>query len=138
GKEKEMNSMFEEGVFELIDESKMPRAAHLLDTTEDRRRRLFSRWRSRLHKRGDFQKFGVDYCIMLSPVARMMTFRAVVAIAAKLRLEPYQGDINTAYRNAELKIKQYLQFSVEASRVSLSSMCVKSLISRAHLERSIA
>lgn len=114
GMEREVNAMFKKDVFELIDESEMPDEAHLLSTmwrfkakTDDEG--YVTRWRPRLVGRGDFQQFGVDFEWTFSPVARMVTFRVVVAIAAKLGLDLYQGDIDTAYLNAVLKIKQYVR-----------------------------
>ncbi|GMF48718.1 unnamed protein product [Phytophthora fragariaefolia] len=65
-------------------------------------------WRSRLVGRGVFQQFGADYNVTFSPVARMLTFRVVIAIATKMHLILYEGDIDTAYLNANPKIKQYL------------------------------
>ena len=37
----------------------------------------------------------------------MVTFRILIATCAKLHLQIYQGDVNTAYLNAALTIKQY-------------------------------
>ncbi|KAG6611471.1 Integrase, catalytic core protein [Phytophthora cinnamomi] len=39
----------------------------------------------------------------------MATFRLFVALSKQLKLTVYQGDVNTAYRNAVLGIKQYLE-----------------------------
>lgn len=39
----------------------------------------------------------------------MVTIRVVIAVAAKLGLILYQGDIDTAYLNAKLKITQYVR-----------------------------
>ncbi|KAE9110634.1 hypothetical protein PF007_g11793 [Phytophthora fragariae] len=39
----------------------------------------------------------------------MATFRLFVAISKQLELTIYQGDVNTAYLNALLGIKQYLE-----------------------------
>jgi hypothetical protein len=44
----------------------------------------------------------------IAPVARMSSFRLLLAIAAELGLDGYGGDINTAYLNARLAIRQYL------------------------------
>ena len=50
----------------------------------------------------------IDYGETFSPVARMATFRMFVATCLLMDLTIYQGDINTAYLNAPLGIKQYL------------------------------
>ncbi|OWZ16396.1 Integrase, catalytic core protein [Phytophthora megakarya] len=65
--------------------------------------------RSRLVGRGYSQVVGVNYdLILFSPVARMVTFRVVIAVIVKLRLVLYEGDIDTAYLNASLQIRQHL------------------------------
>ena len=66
------------------------------------------RFRARLVARGDKQRQGIDYQETFSPVARMATFRLVLALSMKMNLSIYQGDINTAYLNANLQIKQYV------------------------------
>ncbi|RAW29425.1 hypothetical protein PC110_g14220 [Phytophthora cactorum] len=81
----EVEAMFSKGVFVMIDEKKMPSEANLLSTM----------WRYRpktdLEGRQD------------------VTFRVVVAVAATLHPTLYQGDFDTAYLNANLKIKQYVR-----------------------------
>ncbi|KAG6623897.1 Integrase catalytic core protein [Phytophthora cinnamomi] len=67
------------------------------------------RYRARIVARGDKQRFGIDFTETFSPVARMATFRTFVAVCIILKLMIYQGDINTAYLNATLGIKQYLE-----------------------------
>jgi len=110
----EVDAMFSKGVFVMIDDDEKPTRTNLLSTmwryqpktdTEG----YVTRWRARLVGRGDSQEFGVDYVLSFSPVARMVTFRVVMAVAAMLNLTLYQGDINTAYLNAHLKIKQFVR-----------------------------
>ena len=62
------------------------------------------RYRARIVARGDKQRPGIDYKETFSPVARMATFRMFVAVSVLLNFTIYQGDINTAYLNAELNI----------------------------------
>ncbi|KAE9284760.1 hypothetical protein PF008_g27084 [Phytophthora fragariae] len=98
----------------MIDEDEMPNRTNLLSTMWRYQPKTdtdgyVTRWRARLVGRGDSQEFGVDYVLGFSPVAKMVTFRVVVAVAAKLGLTLYQGDINTAYLNALLKIKQFVR-----------------------------
>ncbi|POM65144.1 Integrase catalytic core protein, partial [Phytophthora palmivora] len=59
------------------------------------------RFRARLVARGFRQIAGVDFDDTFSPVARMSSFRLLLALV--------QGDINNAYLNANLKIKQYIK-----------------------------
>ena len=59
---------------------------------------------------GNHQQPGVDFVESFSPVARIVTFRVLVALFTKLGLVMYQGDVETAYLNANnVKIKQYVQ-----------------------------
>ncbi|OWY94419.1 reverse transcriptase [Phytophthora megakarya] len=67
------------------------------------------RFRARVVARGDKQRRGIDFTDTFSPVARMATFRMFVAVCMILQLVIYQADINTAYLNAALGIKQYLE-----------------------------
>ncbi|POM58836.1 hypothetical protein PHPALM_36460 [Phytophthora palmivora] len=76
----------------------MPSQAHLLSAMWNYRAKsdpdgFIKRWRAHLVGRGDFQKFGNDYVLIVLP--------------RYVRL--YQGDIDTAYHNARLKIKQYVR-----------------------------
>ncbi|KAG3200098.1 hypothetical protein PC128_g4833 [Phytophthora cactorum] len=89
GMYQEVEAMFSKGVLVMIDEKEMPSEANLLSTM----------WRHR--PKTNLEGF--------SPVARIVTFRVVVAVAATLHLTLYQGDIDTAYLNAYLKIKQYVR-----------------------------
>ncbi|GMF47619.1 unnamed protein product [Phytophthora fragariaefolia] len=114
GMDREMEAIFRKRVFELIDKSDVPSNTRLLSTmwiyrVKTDNEGYIIRWRSRLVGRGDFQLLEVDYNETLSPVARMMTFRVVIVISAKLGLVLYQGDIDTAYLNARPKIKQYVR-----------------------------
>ncbi|KAG2990299.1 hypothetical protein PC121_g21649 [Phytophthora cactorum] len=86
--------MFSKGVFVMIDEKKMPSEANLLSTMWRYRPKtdlegFVNKWRARLVGRGDSQEF--------------------VAVAATLHPTLYQGDFDTAYLNANLKIKQYVR-----------------------------
>ena len=58
---------------------------------------------------GIHQQTGIDYVESFSPVARIVTFRVLVALATKVGLVLYQGDQKTEYLNADLKIKQYVR-----------------------------
>ncbi|CAH0478159.1 unnamed protein product [Peronospora belbahrii] len=67
------------------------------------------RFRARIVARVDKQRPGIDYVETLSPVARMAMFRLFVAVCVQLELPSYQSEINTAYLNETLGIKQYLE-----------------------------
>jgi len=60
------------------------------------------RFKARIVAFGNNQRPGIDFRETFSPVARMSSFRMLVALAAALGLDLYGGDINTAYLNAML------------------------------------
>ncbi|KAE9131822.1 hypothetical protein PF010_g3399 [Phytophthora fragariae] len=112
--QQEVDAMLSKGVFVMIDDYEMPNRTNLLSTMwryqpKTGKDGYVTRWRARLVGRGDPQEFGVDCVLSFSPVARMVTTRVVIAVAAKLGLTLYQGDINTSYLNALLKIKQFVR-----------------------------
>uniref|UniRef100_H3G8H7 Reverse transcriptase Ty1/copia-type domain-containing protein n=1 Tax=Phytophthora ramorum TaxID=164328 RepID=H3G8H7_PHYRM len=67
------------------------------------------RFKARIVALGNHQRPGIDFLETFSPVARMSSFRVLLALAATLNLHVYGGDINTAYLNASLGIRQYLR-----------------------------
>ncbi|CAI5716915.1 unnamed protein product [Peronospora effusa] len=67
------------------------------------------RFKARVVARGDKQRPGIDFKDTFSPVARMATFRMFITVCIIRDMVIYQGDINTAYLNATLGIKQYLE-----------------------------
>jgi hypothetical protein len=67
------------------------------------------RFKARIVAFGNHQRPGIDFVETFAPVARMSSFQLLVALAAALHLKLYGGDINTAYLNALLKIRQYLR-----------------------------
>ena len=60
------------------------------------------RFKARLVVRGFRQKEGVDYDEIFSPVARMESFRLLLAISTILDLEIHQMDVKTAFLNGTL------------------------------------
>lgn len=66
------------------------------------------RHKARLVAKGYSQLYGVDYNETYSPVARMETVRAFIALAAYRRWKVYQLDIKSAFLNGELKEDVYV------------------------------
>ncbi|POM77221.1 Integrase catalytic core protein [Phytophthora palmivora] len=66
------------------------------------------RFKARIVALGNHQRPGIDFKETFAPVARMASFRLLLGLAALLELEVYGGDVNTAYLNAWLGIRQYL------------------------------
>ncbi|KAE9271890.1 hypothetical protein PR003_g30373 [Phytophthora rubi] len=66
------------------------------------------RFRARIVAKGFKQKPGLDFKDTFSPVTRLSSFRLLVALARQSGWKIWQGDVNNAYLNAKLKIKQYI------------------------------
>ncbi|KAG6958235.1 hypothetical protein JG687_00009509 [Phytophthora cactorum] len=112
--DQEIAGMTEKEVLKKIPRSEMPKGTRTLKTMwvfdiKVDHLSYVVRFRARLCGRGDKQRPELDYGETFSPVARMATFRLFVALCVYLQLTIYQGDINTAYLNALLAIKQYLE-----------------------------
>jgi Reverse transcriptase (RNA-dependent DNA polymerase) len=60
------------------------------------------KYKARLVAQGFTQIYGVDYYDTYSPVARLASFRMVLALAARLDWEIKAFDFNSAYLNGEL------------------------------------
>ena len=67
------------------------------------------KFKARLVAKGFTQKQDIDYHNTYSPVARLSSFRLLLAISIQRDLVLWQADVNNAYLNAELKIKQYIK-----------------------------
>ncbi|KAE9170115.1 hypothetical protein PF005_g27686 [Phytophthora fragariae] len=110
----EMAALRAKGVIEEVPEEAVPKDAKPINT-----RRVYAlksdhegyviRFKARIVAFGNHQRPGIDFVETFAPVARMSSFRLMVALAATLHLQLYGGDINTAYLNALLKIRQYLR-----------------------------
>ncbi|KAE9080734.1 hypothetical protein PF006_g27256 [Phytophthora fragariae] len=110
----EMAALRAKGVIEEVPEEAVPKDAKPINT-----RRVYAlksdhegyviRFKARIVAFGNHQRPGIDFVETFAPVARMSSFRLMVALAAALHLQLYGGDINTAYLNALLKIRQYLR-----------------------------
>ncbi|POM59370.1 Integrase catalytic core protein [Phytophthora palmivora] len=110
----EMAALKDKGVLRQIPRSELPSGQQTIKTmwvfdVKTDHLGYIVRYRPRVVARGDKQRFGIDFMETFSPVARMATFRTFVAVCIILNLMIYQGDINTAYLNAALGIKQYLE-----------------------------
>lgn len=67
------------------------------------------RYKARLVARGFTQKFGEDYDETFSPVVRFESFRTLVALAAKYKLQLHQMDVTTAFLHGLLKEDVYMK-----------------------------
>ncbi|KAE9276483.1 hypothetical protein PR003_g29050, partial [Phytophthora rubi] len=100
--------VLEEIMYEDVPEGAKPiKTKWVYDTKTDSQGYVI-RFKARLVALGNYQRPGIDFHDTFSPVARMSSFRLMVGLAAELDLKLFGGDINTAYLNADLGIKQYV------------------------------
>ncbi|POM60028.1 LOW QUALITY PROTEIN: Integrase catalytic core protein [Phytophthora palmivora] len=116
GMERELAAMEEKYVLELVLENDVPEGTKILETmwrfqakTDELGNIL--RYRPRLWGRGDKEVPGVDFNVLdtFSPVARMASFRVMIALCKIFKLLAFQCDINTAYLNARRKVVRYIR-----------------------------
>ncbi|KAG3235934.1 hypothetical protein PI124_g19044 [Phytophthora idaei] len=110
----EITALKTKGVIVEISSDGVPNDAKLLTTgwvyaLKSDHEGYVIRFKARIVAFGNYQRPGIDFCETFSPVAQMSSFRMLVALAAALHLKLYGGDINTAYLNAMLAIRQYLR-----------------------------
>ena len=108
--EREITNLRTHGVFEWV---KRPPGKHLIDSnwawkvkTNDKGQ--CSKFKSRLVGRGFRQLYGIDFLDTMAPVAKLTSFRVLVAEAARRGMEVSFCDIRSAYLTADLKVKQYM------------------------------
>ena len=64
--------------------------------------------KARLIAKGYSQLPGVDFNETFAPVVRMETIRTVLALAAQLKLQVYQLDVESAFLNGEIEEEVYV------------------------------
>ncbi|KAL7997789.1 putative reverse transcriptase, RNA-dependent DNA polymerase [Plasmopara halstedii] len=110
----EMAALRAKGVLQEIEDTVMPSGAQAIRTMwvyayKTDAQGFIIRIKARLVALGNWQRPGIDFVETFAPVARMSSFRLLLATSVELGLTVYGGDINTAYLNAKLEIEQYVR-----------------------------
>lgn len=113
GEMEEVAALEAKGVIEEIPSTEVPEDAKTINTMwvysiKADQQGFVIRFKARIVALGNHQRPGIDFRETFAPVARMSSFRLLLALAAELNLQVYGGDVNTAYLNAPLGIRQYL------------------------------
>ena len=69
------------------------------------------KYKAQLVAHGFTQIYGVDYFVTFSPVAKLSSFRLILAVAARLDWEIESFDFNGAYLNGELDANEEIYMS---------------------------
>ena len=109
--ETEMKSLKENDVWELVELPKGKKKVgskwvYKVKTGADG---SVERYKARLVAQGYTQKFGTDYDETFSPVVRMESLRALLALSVQFGLQLHQVDVTTAFLNGELEEEVYMQ-----------------------------
>ena len=113
--EKEIESLRLKGVIEPVNETMLkdshtrPITTRWVYAVKGDEHGHAMRFKARLVARGFMQQPGIDYTETFAPVARMGSFRLLLAISAQLNLHIWQGDIDTAYLNADIDEELFIK-----------------------------
>ncbi len=66
--------------------------------------------------RGFTQTFGVDYNETFAPVAKFVSIRCILALAAIEDMEIHQMDVKTAFLNGDLEEEIYMELLLQETR----------------------
>lgn len=110
----EVQSHVDNGTWQLVHPRDLPPNASVIGSRwvykikRDERGQV-SRLKARLVAQGYCQEQGRDYQETFAPVARMTTFRVLMALAAYLDLELHGMDVHTAFLNSDVEELVYMK-----------------------------
>jgi len=108
---KEYNAIMKNGVWVLVPRPKNRPVVSSKWVWKHKRDQfhIITRLKARLVARGFSQTFGVDYFDTYAPVAKLMSIRILLAIAAAMDLELHQMDVVTAFLANKLEEEIYME-----------------------------
>lgn len=111
----EFRSLLEDyNVFKIINHSELPSDAKLLGgrfvfrRKKDKQGKVKS-FKARLVAQGFSQRPGLDFNETFAPVAKFVSIRTIIALAAKYNLILSQADVDKAYLHGELEEQLYMK-----------------------------
>ena len=109
--EKEMTSLQDNDVWELVEppQNRKPVGSKWVFKAKTDADGHVERYKARLVAQGFSQKFGTDYDETFSPVARLESVRALIALSVQQGLKLHQVDVTTAFLNGELEEEVYMK-----------------------------
>lgn len=108
---KELTQLVETGTWMLVDKPNdaIPISNKWVFEKKRNKAGEITRYKARLVAKGCSQRPGYDYQETFSPVVRMETIRAILALVPIKKLKIQQMDVKGAYLNGILKEKVYMQ-----------------------------
>ena len=67
------------------------------------------RYKTRLVEKGFTQEYGIDYEETFTPIARISSVRALLAVVAARKWDLFQMDVKNAFLNGNLSEEVYMQ-----------------------------
>ncbi len=107
----ELESIMSNQTWEIVD---LPRGSKTINSKWIFKKKLktdgtIDRFKARLVIKGFTQKYGIDYFDTYSPVTKIATIRALIALASANDLLVHQMDVKTAFLNGDLHEEIYMQ-----------------------------
>ena len=107
----EMDQLHQMGTWELVDlpKGRVPISNKWVLVRKYNKEGILEKYKARLVAKGYSQIPGMDYMDTFSPVVRLETIRAILALAVSQNWEIQQMDVKGAYLNGTLKEEVYMR-----------------------------